>query len=240
MITDSPFCEYYQQGRYLPEWTNCVSSMVFCFTAFFLYFFSSTSSIRTGRLLLIALLFTGISSTLFHYNLWQIFGNMDVVSVLFLSHIGSYVISEAIGASHIKEITYISLCTTISLWFAPNYNPFQLYVLVIVPQIHVLSIIIYCNICYFLKYRNFKMRSIIYMDIGTVILLLSACIPIFLDPNCLTSYIRTHAIWHIGSSYGIHLLTQAFFEIRSNDKPVIYRCDYPIFLILPCVINSNF
>lgn len=233
MLTEPPFCEYYQQDRNLPEWTNCISSLVFCFTSLYLYFFSSTVHIKGGKLLLLALFFTGISSTLFHYNLWQIFGNMDVVSVLFLSHIGSYIIYD------LKEGLYISLCTTISLWFAPKFNPLPLYMLVIIPQLHVLFIIIYCNLSYLTSHRVIKLRSIIYMNIGTLVLLLSASIPIYLDPTCSTSYIRTHSIWHIGSSYGIHLLTQAFFEIRSS-VPVVYRTDSPVFLFLPCVINSNF
>lgn len=247
LLTQPPFCEYYQQDKNLPELGNSYSSLLYVILSLYSILFSSLStSCVSSRIFLTILFLTGVSSFSFHYTLWNVMGNMDVISVLSLSYYGSYYCIDSFlrclsRVDHIINILpfvwIFAFDTALSLWFVPEFST-PLYYLVIVPQVFLVWVIGWMHL-YIFTQRDI-VGALIYADIGALILGGSAIIPIYIDPQCSYPYLRTHTLWHIGSAYGVFLLFQAFLFIKckSEGRDVQYKSGSRWFYILPCVVEG--
>lgn len=256
LLTQPPFCEYYQQNKNLPELGNSYSSLLYVILSLYSTLFSPLStSYLSSRIFLTILFLTGISSFLFHYTLWNVMGNMDVISVLSLSYYGSYYCIDSflrclqldptsLRADRVIQLLayvwIIAYNVALSLWFVPEFS-IPLYYLVIVPQVFLVGVIGGMNF-YIVRQRGDLILPLIYADTGALVLGASAMIPIYIDPQCSYSYLRTHTLWHIGSAYGVFLLFQAFLFIKckSDGRDVQYKRSTNWFgsywfYIFPCV-----
>lgn len=249
LLTQPPFCEYYQQNKNLPELGNSYSSLLYILLSLYSIIFTPTTVITTSTRIFLSILFlTGVSSFLFHYTLWNVMGNMDVISVLSLSYYGSYYCIDAFlkCLTHVEYfigilpfVWILAFDAALSLWFVPEFS-IPLYYLVIPPQIFLIGVIGWMHF-YIFTQRDI-VGALIYADVGALVLCASAIIPIYIDPQCSYPYLRTHTLWHIGSAYGVFLLFQAFLFIKckSEGRDVQYNRSTNWFgsrwfYILPCV-----
>jgi hypothetical protein len=256
LLTQPPFCEYYQQDKNLPELGNSYSSLLYILLSLYSIVFSSASVVSTSSRVFLSILFlTGVSSFLFHYTLWNVMGNMDVISVLSLSYYGSYYCIDAFlrclsrmdHIIHLLPFVWIlAFDSALSLWFVPEFS-IPLYYLVIPPQVFLVGVIGGMHI---IALQQGTPRDLIdpliYADLGALILGGSSIIPIYVDPMCSYPYLRTHTLWHIGSAYGVFLLFQAFLFIKckSEGRDVQYNRSTNWFgsywfYILPCVDHHS-
>ena len=252
-LTQQPFCEYYTNDQQLPELSNSITSLAYTIISIIIWKFSHVPMIYTGKLLIVLLFLLGVSSFMFHYTLWNIMGNMDVLFTLSVSYFGTFLCVESLlyyflhepYKSHFTIFSLLIICgaylLSIGIWFLPGGGIYQFYELVALPQVFVLISILIINFCYYLNiFQNnfYILKSIVYANIGTFILLSVAIIPIIVGKQCENIHFNTHALWHVGSAYGIYLLIQSFIFIRllyHTNGNVSFERNGLIGYIFPCI-----
>lgn len=247
--TEAPFCEFYKQGNTLPEIVNSLTSLAYIGSAIMSLVCSDVARSSMGKFAISVLFVLGASSFAFHYTLWKVMGNLDVLSTLCVSYFGAFLCIESVrrflfvmgidATVGMAVVFHLSYFVALAVWFSPN-NGLQFYQFVIPPQLFVLLSVVCMNIIW--KWSTYlsddAKKAIKYVNIGALVLCVSALAPILLDRSCESSLLNAHALWHIGSAYGIHLLVQSFLCIGANSMDrsgYKFRTDHFVFYILPCI-----
>ena len=259
-ILSSPNCESLQLSN---EYISAYTSLLYVLLSLLTFIISHVDFIHWGRVINSLFCIVGISKFLYYLTLYKIYENVSSVAILLLSYFSAVVFIEIVTLCYLtpplwrykvtavyQSIVLLIYTIVQSAWLLSK-DKIEFIVYCTLPQI--ISFISICFINYhfyfYVKSSNFMSnRAIRYLNIGCLLLICSSIIPIYIEPLCTsdaTSWARSfkysNVIWHIISSYAIHLIFHSlgFINLLIKGKPCgFHGADSTFFLIFPCTVTK--